>query len=261
MKFASLKTVFGLMCVALATASTVQASSVAVPINDLYNTGMATPWNAAQSPLPGSNPGSVGDPHWTVFHDPAGSAPYGQYGTKTLVDSGAPFLGNQFNRAQLDLAADPNRVNTNVDNSQWVSSVMPASNGTQTYIFQTTFTTSNPLTSISISGFFKAAEVIGISLNGGPLVNTGFPLASSGNQQTPLKPATAFTITGTGGLTNTLSFYVNRPGGTPSYLRVEFTNAAFTVPEPSSIVLGALGLVGFGATRLRRRFFGTAKAN
>jgi hypothetical protein len=255
----------------LVATSLAQAAPVVVPISDLYNTGMSTPWNAVvSSPIPGTDPklqGSpvIGDPHWTVAYDPPGSTPLGPYaGTKLLDDKDstgtnyvAPFALNKDNRHQRDLANDPDRLDTNVDKSQWIKTLSAGIAGDPpgVYVFQTTFTTTQALTSLSISGYFKASDVLGIQLNGGAIIDPGSP-HGVGGEPTPSKPSRPFTITGTGGLTNTLRFYVNRPGTGLAAFRVQFSNATFTVPEPSTLALGALGLVGFGVSQLRRRWFG-----
>jgi hypothetical protein len=260
----------------LVATSLAQAAPVIVPISDLYNTGMSTPWNAGtQTPIAGTDPklqGTpvVGDPHWTVAYDPPGPTPLGPYaGTKLLDDRNDsntanvnPFTGNQFTRFQLDLAHDTQRQDTHLDNSQWIKTLSAgvSADPPGVYVFQTTFTTTQAITSLSISGYFKAADVLGIQLNGGAIIDPGSPHGSP-SEPTPSTPSRPFTITGTGGLTNTLRFYVNRPGTGLAALRVQFSNATFTVPEPSTLALGALGLVGFGVSRLRRRWFDKSSSN
>lgn len=243
------------MCLALVATASIQAATVSVPISDLYNTGMSSVWDdAVQTPLPGSNPGSAVDPHWTVAYDPPGATPVQPaISTKTIDDASGAFIGNEFNRHQLDLAADPSKQDTNLDNSQWIRPNVAATNSPGgVYLFTTTFTTDQAATMISISGFFKATDVLGIQLNGGAIVDPGSPHGAAG-EHSPSKPSRPFTITGSGTYTNTLTFYVNRPGPSIAGFRVQFSSATFTVPEPSTICLSVLGLVGFGAARLRRR--------
>jgi len=262
MKLLHMAKMFAFLGLASLMTSSVLADPILAPISDLYNTGMSTPWDAAQSPIPGSNPGIASDTHWTVSKQ-AGTGqtitgPFGPaVGASTLNDAAFPFTGSPSNRFQQDLATDAYAQSqgfTQVNDSQWINrGTSPGTDQPGIYVFETTFTTTQPLTPISISGFFKAQDVLGIQLNGGAIVDPGSP-HGVGSQASPLVAASPFTITGTGGLTNTLRFYVVRPGAGTAALRVEFTNATFAVPEPSTIVLGALGLVGFGATRLRRRF-------
>jgi len=254
------------VCVALLAAASVQAATVNAPISDLYNTGMATPWNAAQAPLPGSNPGVAVDPYWSVAFESghvAGATPVGPTdSTKTLDDSTAPFIGNEFTRYEKDLATDPYAQAhgfTQLNDSQWIKENVPNYNSPPgIYVFSTTFTTSQPLTSISISGYFKSTDLLGIQLNGGPIIDPGSPHGVA-SEPTPSRPPRPFSITGTGGFVNTLRFYTNLPGTNLAAFRAEFTSATFTVPEPSTICLSVLGLVGFGAARLRRRFGGKGK--
>lgn len=248
------------MCMALLATASLPAATT-VPISDLYNTGMSTPWDAAiQTPLPGSDPGSVVDPHWDVAYDAPGATPVGPYiDTQTIDDSAAAFVGNQFNRYQLDLDDDPARQDTELDESQWIKPDVPNPNGPGgVYLFTTTFTTNQALTTISISGFFKGTDILAIQLNGGPLIDPGSPHGAP-SEHTPSTPSRPFTITGAGTFTNTLTFYYNRPGPAVVGLRVQFSSATFTVPEPSTIALSVLGLVGFGAVRLRRRWNSQAK--
>ncbi len=269
MKVVSLRQLLSVACAALAAAASVQAAPVA-PITDLYNTGMASVWSAPGpgTPLAGTDP-DVGspesDPHWTVsFKALPVPLTTVTMAAQTKIDGAVPFLGGAGNRHQLDLAADPNKANTDVDKSQWISTGSPGAantsfGGDEIAVFETTFSTYLPLTTISISGFLKNSfDVVGIQLNSDPMFDPG--LAGSFTNVNPNVAAQAFSVTGTGGLTNTLKFFVYRPAGRVIDLRVQFSNATFTVPEPSTLVLGALGLVGYGATRLRRRFFGVAKA-
>lgn len=237
------------VCLALFATTAAPAAT----ITDLYNTGMATPWDAAvQTPLPGSDPGVAVDPHWDVTMPSSATLD-----TRTIDDSSPKFTGNQFSRYQLDLDDDPyaqSQGYTQVNDSQWIQPNVPAT-GTPggVYAFTTTFTTTQPVSTIEISGFFKASDVLAIQLNSGPLVDPGSPHGAAG-EHTPSRPPRPFTITGTGTTTNTLTFYVNNVGTNLAGLRVQFTSATFAVPEPSTICLSVLGLVGFGAVRLRRRF-------
>lgn len=243
------------MCLALVATASVPAATVSVPISDLYNTGMSSTWDAAvQTPLPGSDPGSAVDPHWDVTFPNATTMD-----TKTMDDSAGAFTGNQFNRYQLDLNDDPARQDTNLDDSQWIKPNIPNVNTPGgTYQFTTTFTTDQALTSISISGYFKGVDILGVSLNGGPMIDQGNPHGAAG-QHSPSTPSNAFSITGSGTYSNTLTFYAKITGTNLAAIRVQFTDATFTVPEPSTIALSILGMVGFGAVRLRRRLGGKTK--
>lgn len=242
------------MCMALLATASLPAATT-VPISDLYNTGMSTPWDAAiQTPLPGSDPGAAADPHWTVAFDPPGAAPVQPaIGTTTIDDTSVVFTNGPFNRYQRDLAVDPAKQDTNLDQSQWIKPITPFfSYPAGIYQFSTTFTTNQALTTISIAGYFKAVDLVGVSLNGGPIIDQGNPHGAPG-EHTPSSPSRPFSITGSGTYTNTLTFYARLTGSNLIAARVQFTNATFTVPEPSTIALSVIGLVGFGAARLRRR--------
>jgi hypothetical protein len=260
MKRASVFQLVGILSAMLAS-SIAQAAPIWVPISDLYNTGMSSPWNAGtQTPIAGTDPKLAGsptinDPHWDVTLPSSATVSTRVFDDRNATDTDwvFPFNLGPTGRLQRDLDDDPNRVNTNLDNSQWirpdtVSNFNPAG----TYVFKTTFTTSQPLTAITISGFFKAVDLVGVELNGGPITWISSGLLPYLDTK-PIYPARTFTITGTGGLTNTLRFHVVQPGTNLMPFRVQFSNAAFTIPEPSTLALGALGLVGFGITRLRRR--------
>ena len=258
MKIVTTASWVGAVCLALVASASVQAAGIfTVPISNIYNTGMSTPWNAAQAPIAGTNPGVAADSHWSANYDLAGPPP-------SLADHGAEtYAADAPTGGQLDLGGG-----NNVNNSQWIhGSAGPVESGTIVTYFAV-FTTSPLATSVNISGFFKTNSGIGVlsAVLDGVNVTPGGGFPASANHG-PAAPSVPFAISaGTSGTSHTLSFSVlalNAPGHTlDPAIRIQFTNAtySFPVPEPSTMVLGALSIVGFGATRLRRRLFGAAQA-
>lgn len=254
MRLTNIIALFGAL---LCAGSTLQAATLGGEINDLYNTGMSTPWNSAtQTPLAGSDSpagtaNKVTDPHWTV--DAPGTSRDGQ--AATLSEGTGKFSGPLALQDQLAYGG----VNQ-VSDSQWITSpnypattpLTPNPNPAGLYVYTTTFTTTASLATIDISGFLRAPSgTISYQLNGGPIVSLGVRPANG----TPSTSPQGFNITGTGGLTNTLKFYYQQPASFTSNfagIRIQFSSATFT-PEPSSFVLGALGLFGLGVFQARRR--------
>lgn len=203
------------------------ASANAIPI---YNTGVAAGGGLAAN-------GSV-DAHWTVVATPGNSAPP----SSAYVNDGAthPSWGN--NPA-----------------SQWISAInTPNAKGVNgQYIYQTTFNLTNlDYLTAQLSGSFAVDNcVTDILING---VSTGIhnpdttTCADAGYYKTFL----AFNIT-TGfihGL-NTLTFLVTNTGGAtnPTGLNVIISGTALPVPEPATLGLLGLALLGLGGMWARRR--------
>jgi MYXO-CTERM domain-containing protein len=115
------------------------------------------------------------------------------------------------------------------------------------YTYRLTFVCADSISgtcaSTSLSGNWTSDNIGTILFNGGSAGVSGSPDMS-------LAMFTPFGITGLVAGTNTLDFVVNNAGSspTPSGLRVEVS----AVPEPGTMMLGALGLLAVGLLRRRR---------
>jgi hypothetical protein len=197
----------------------------------LYNTGVL---NDAGDLLAG---GAV-DPHFvlTTSADPifAGPAAFVIDGTAYPMDTWLPDNGvSKWIAPRADLGIDP-------------SQSLPEG----WYIYRTTFT---------LPQGFKSAEITGqwASDNGGVMFLNGAFVQGTGWIGTSFNVWQPFTIMG-GFIEgeNVIEYYVQNVNGTninPSGLRVEMAGTVEEVPEPGTLILVGLGLMGAGAIRLRKR--------
>lgn len=207
--------VLGLTAMALMVlAGSGQAGNV-----QIFNTGV----NALGMPLPD---GTIGDPHYTLISTPPGSTTDIRVRTSAGGFPIPPWIGDDTVSAWIG----PNN-DTQVDGPVGL------------YDYRTTFTSPYAGT-ITITGRWASDnEGPDILLNG---VSTG---NATVNQ---FLDWTGFTIVGLANAgTNTLDFLVNNDGG-PTGVRVEIF-AAEAVPEPASLTLFGMGVVGLACYTRRRR--------
>lgn len=204
------------------------AHANAIPI---YNTGVTTGGGLAAN-------GSV-DTHWTVVATPGNSAPP----SSAYVNDGA---------THPSWASDPT--------SQWISAInTPNAKGVNgQYIYQTTFDMSNlNILSAQLAGSFAVDNcVTDILING---VSTGIHSPDSTTGCTAVSDFSKFMSFGiTSGFIhglNTLTFLVTNTGGAtnPTGLDVIISGTALPAPEPATLGLLGLALLGLGGMWIRRR--------
>jgi len=208
-------------CFALGIITLVMSFSTAVeaaPIT-LFNTGV----DGGGALL---TPGDL-DPHWTITTSPDGS----------FIAPG-PAITQLNHPAWL----------ANGPDSNWISVTDAGTNNVAagTYVFETTFDLTGlvPATAQIVGQYSPDNAVSDVLING---VSTGIS-GGAFNVFTPFAINSGF-IAGV----NTLEFLLlnGGPGANPGGLRVELSGTA-AVPEPSSFVLAALGLLGLCVVRRRR---------
>ena len=206
------------------------SSAFGAGFTNLCNTGVIGTCIGATGVGSGLTPGGSPEQHWTL----TGGA---QVPTNVNIPA-PPWLSNG-------------------PDSRWISNTLTplggSPGGSYTYVLQFMVGSLADLNSGVINGRYASDNnTTGVLLNGTAVA--GFPFNSSGSPG--FTTWTPFTISNgfqTG--TNTLTWTVANGGFDPTGLRVEFTNSSIgdNVPEPSTILLGGLGLVGLGLARRRRR--------
>jgi hypothetical protein len=206
----------GFLAICLAGAMSAHAAMIQV-----WNTGV----DGAGAVLPD---GTISDPHYSLISVPGGT-------TAMRVRSAAggwpipPYIGDN----TLSRWIGPNN-DTQLNG--------PVGN----YTYRTTFdlTGFNPATATISGGWTSDNNGVGIYLNGNLIAGpTSFTQFSAG----------FVSFAGNAGFVpgvNTLDFVLYNGGG-PTALRVEMTGQATPVPEPSTVIAGALLLLPFGASTMR----------
>lgn len=215
------------ICVGLMVCASTQAALIQV-----YNTGV----NSSGVSLPN---GTTPDPHYSLISVPSGSAT-----TLVLTSAGGWPIA-------------PGIWLPDTSTSAWIRPNNGGTSGTDldpvgTYVFRTTFdlTGLNPATAVISGRWSTDNSGTGILING---TNTGNPGTAFNQFQLGY---VNFTIAAgfVSGL-NTLDFVVSNgtgASGNPVGLRVEFLSAtAAAVPEPATVIAGALLLLPFGASMVR----------
>ncbi|MDZ4656824.1 MAG: PEP-CTERM sorting domain-containing protein [Bythopirellula sp.] len=192
-------------------------ASWAVPIANLYNTGLDGSGNYLAA--------NANDGNYTVISSPAGA-----FTPVAVDDTTFPF---------------PLWIANNPTASRWIGpsgQFAPGPFGAYTY--RTTFNlpANANLSTAVINGLWATDDPgLDILINGN---STGQTSASFGSL-TNFSVTSGFNV----GL-NTLDFLVDQVGGGPTGLRVDGIRGSYDVPEPTSWLLGALGM---GGMFMRRR--------
>jgi hypothetical protein len=198
------------------------------PITSLYNTGVGANHVALTPQLAPNAP--VQDPHYNIV---VAADPNFPAGNQAIVQQNHPaWLANS-------------------SASTWISTIPDgaANVAAGQYIFTTSFDLSGFIPSTAlIDARFSADNVVDqIFLNDVQLPGVG---GGSYDGWTPFKMTSGFVP---GVNTLTVLFTNAGPGDNPGGFRLEMNGVAVRVPEPSSIVLCALGFAGLAAVYRRRR--------
>lgn len=211
----NLKTIMALCAAVCSVSVSTQANLIG-----LYNTGV----NGAGVSLPD---GTIGDPHYSLTSVPSGSTT----DIRVRASAGGYPVGLWLGDSVTSAWIGPNNDGA-VDGPLGL------------YTYRTTFdlTGLNPATA-TISGQWATDDRGEIWLNGVDTLNANVIEFGSW---------TSFSLTGgfVAGI-NTLDFVIDNIGGGPTGVRVEMRGEATPVPEPTTVLAGALLLLPFGAGTLR----------
>ena len=218
----TMKTSFKLIAVSVGLLSVASASQAAVI--DIFNTGV----DSSGTPLAD---GTIGDPHYSLTSVPFGSTTDTRVRTSTGGYPSPYWLADNSTSAWIGPNNDP---------------FLNSPGGYYTY--ETTFnlTSLNPSTALITGQWSTDNNGIRIVLNGKDTGNPGTSEIQLIEGYVPFTISSGF-ISGL----NTLDFVVNNISG-PTALRVELSGTATPVPEPSTILAGALLLLPFGVSTLRK---------
>jgi hypothetical protein len=215
-----MKTTCKLALLATLLSLTVSAQAAMIP---LFNTGVS----AVGTPLPNT---TTPDLHYSIISAPVGVTTVTRVLTAADGFPVPPWVGDN----SLSAWIGPNTAD--------------AYGPSGTYIYRTTFdlTGLDPSTAMITGRWSTDNNGLGVLLNG---IDAGVAPTSF----TSFYSFSTFSISGgfVSGL-NTLDFLVNNgPPDSPTGLRVEMTGTAAPVPEPSTMIAGALLLLPFGASTIR----------
>jgi len=206
------------------------AASQASLITTLYSTGVDGTGAVLAD-------GTTSDPHYTLTAVPGGSS-----ATPIVRTSAGGFpIGPWISDDLLSAWIRPHNGTAN-----------NASDPVGTYTFETTFSLTglNPSTALISGQWATDNQGVSIVLNGNTIVSGSAAAAANFTGWTAFTISSGF-VSGVNTLDFTIKNWSGGDGyGNPTGLRVEMTGTA-AVPEPTTMVAGALLLLPFGASTLR----------